>query len=138
MYPRGYYRCTHQKLYDCQAKKLIQRVDHNPNMFEVTYRGEHTCHMSSTAPSSYPLLVNISKDMTQTIMSPHLSPSSSTSIPGLLTSVNLTLCDCANTSSDPFTSKYDGDYLVGDLADDLFNWGGSSNNSIEPLFPDSK
>ncbi|CAL0307782.1 unnamed protein product [Lupinus luteus] len=112
MYPRGYYRCTHHKLYDCKAKKLIQRVDHNPNIFEVTYRGEHTCHMSSTAPSSYP---------------------------GWLTSANLSLGGGggASTSSDPFTSKYDGDYLVADLADAMFNWGSSSNNSIEPLFPDS-
>ncbi|OIW16549.1 hypothetical protein TanjilG_08406 [Lupinus angustifolius] len=130
MYPRGYYRCTHHKLYDCKAKKLIQRVDHNPNIFEVTYRGEHTCHMSSTAPSSYPLLVNISKDMTQSTMSPHLSPSS-TSIPSTLRGGG-----GVTTNSDPFASKYDGDYLVADLADAMFNWG-SSNNSIEPLFPNS-
>ncbi|OIW02533.1 hypothetical protein TanjilG_12847 [Lupinus angustifolius] len=71
-YPRGYYRCTHQKLYGCQAKKQVQKLDHNSNIFEVTYRGEHTCHMSSTAPSSFPL--------TQSIISPHLSPLS-TSVP---------------------------------------------------------
>ncbi|KAE9605957.1 hypothetical protein Lal_00024482 [Lupinus albus] len=58
-YPRSYYRCTHQKLYGCQAKKQVQKLDHNSNMFEVTYRGEHTCHMSSTAPSSFPLIQTI-------------------------------------------------------------------------------
>ncbi|CAL0317828.1 unnamed protein product [Lupinus luteus] len=71
-YPRGYYRCTHQKLYGCQAKKQVQKLDHNSNIFEVTYRGEHTCHMSSTAPSSFPL--------TQSIISSELSPLS-TSLP---------------------------------------------------------
>ncbi|XP_052731778.1 WRKY transcription factor 55 isoform X3 [Vigna angularis] len=33
-YPRSYYRCTHQKLYECQAKKMVQRLDHNANIFE--------------------------------------------------------------------------------------------------------
>ncbi|XP_057980230.1 probable WRKY transcription factor 11 [Malania oleifera] len=49
-FPRGYYRCTHQKLYQCPAKKQVQRLDDDPYTYEVTYRGEHTCHMSSTAP----------------------------------------------------------------------------------------
>ncbi|KAI4385620.1 hypothetical protein MLD38_003622 [Melastoma candidum] len=51
-FPRGYFRCTHQKLYQCPAKKLVQRLDHDPSTFEVTYRHHHTCHMSSTAPSA--------------------------------------------------------------------------------------
>ncbi|KAL7184137.1 hypothetical protein ACSBR2_026316 [Camellia fascicularis] len=53
-FPRGYYRCTHQKLYHCPAKKLVQRLDNDPFIFEITYRGDHTCHMSSTAPSFLP------------------------------------------------------------------------------------
>lgn len=53
-FPRAYYRCTHQKQYLCPAKKLVQRLDDDPYMFELTYRGVHTCHMSSTAPSSAP------------------------------------------------------------------------------------
>ncbi|KAI4372880.1 hypothetical protein MLD38_011063 [Melastoma candidum] len=50
-FPRGYYRCTHRKLYRCPAKKQVQRLDSDPSNFEVTYRHLHTCHMSSTAPS---------------------------------------------------------------------------------------
>ncbi|KAM1069770.1 hypothetical protein ACFX13_001687 [Malus domestica] len=53
-FPRGYYRCTHQKLYNCPAKKQVQRLDNDPLTFEVMYRGEHTCHMSATAPSTLP------------------------------------------------------------------------------------
>ncbi|KAF9670392.1 hypothetical protein SADUNF_Sadunf13G0063500 [Salix dunnii] len=53
-FPRAYYRCTHQKLYHCLAKKQVQRLDDNPYTFEVAYRGEHTCHMSATAPSVPP------------------------------------------------------------------------------------
>lgn len=53
---RSYFRCTHQKLYQCPAKKQVQRLDDDPNIFEVTYRGDHTCHLSSTAPSVPPPL----------------------------------------------------------------------------------
>ncbi|XP_074274473.1 uncharacterized protein LOC141598657 [Silene latifolia] len=49
-YPRSYYRCTHQKLYNCPAKKQVQRLDDDPFTFEILYRGNHTCHISSTAP----------------------------------------------------------------------------------------
>ncbi|KNA24554.1 hypothetical protein SOVF_014630 [Spinacia oleracea] len=53
-YPRSYYRCTHQKLYKCKAKKQVQRLDDDPFTFDILYREEHTCHMSNTAPSSVP------------------------------------------------------------------------------------
>ncbi|XP_058188569.1 WRKY transcription factor 55-like [Rhododendron vialii] len=53
-FPRSYYRCTHSQLYDCPARKQVHRLDDNPFTFQVTYRGDHTCHMSSTAPSASP------------------------------------------------------------------------------------
>ncbi|CAK9133682.1 unnamed protein product [Ilex paraguariensis] len=56
-FPRSYYRCTHQKLYQCPAKKQVQRLDDDPYTFEVMYRGDHTCIMSSTAPSAPPTSV---------------------------------------------------------------------------------
>ncbi|KAA8539703.1 hypothetical protein F0562_026395 [Nyssa sinensis] len=59
---KGYYRCTHQKLYQCQAKKQVQRLDNDPFVYEVTYRGNHTCHMSSTAPSIPPPSTEITQD----------------------------------------------------------------------------
>ncbi|EOA27625.1 hypothetical protein CARUB_v10023773mg [Capsella rubella] len=51
-FPRAYYRCTHQKLYNCPAKKQVQRLDDDPFTFRVTYRGSHTCHIYSTAPTT--------------------------------------------------------------------------------------
>lgn len=33
---------------------MVQRLDSDPSTFEVTYIHEHTCHLSSTAPSSAP------------------------------------------------------------------------------------
>ncbi|XP_057818124.1 probable WRKY transcription factor 48 [Cryptomeria japonica] len=43
-YPRSYYRCTHKNDLGCQATKQVQRADDDPSVFEITYRGPHTCH----------------------------------------------------------------------------------------------
>ncbi|XP_019085601.1 PREDICTED: WRKY transcription factor 55-like [Camelina sativa] len=51
-FPRAYYRCTHQKLYKCPAKKQVQRLDEDPYTFRVTYRSTHTCHLFTTFPIS--------------------------------------------------------------------------------------
>ena len=42
--PRGYYKCS---MKDCRAKKMVQPTDRNPNIFEVTYVGSHTCSSTS-------------------------------------------------------------------------------------------
>lgn len=41
-------------MYNCPAKKQVQRLDNDFYTFEVTYIDQHTCHMSSTAPSIPP------------------------------------------------------------------------------------
>lgn len=46
-FPRGYYRCTHRHARGCLATKQVQRSDDDPSMFEVTYRGRHTCSQNS-------------------------------------------------------------------------------------------
>ncbi|XWS50072.1 hypothetical protein CRYUN_Cryun12cG0056900 [Craigia yunnanensis] len=42
-YPRSYYRCTYRNTQNCWATKQVQRSDKDPTIFEVTYRGTHTC-----------------------------------------------------------------------------------------------
>ncbi|CAN0840998.1 Probable WRKY transcription factor 41 [Linum grandiflorum] len=42
-YPRSYYRCTYRSNQNCWAIKQVQRSDEDPTIFEVTYRGTHTC-----------------------------------------------------------------------------------------------
>ncbi|CAN6444358.1 unnamed protein product [Victoria cruziana] len=53
-HPRGYYRCTHKFSQGCEATKLVQRSDKDSSIFDITYRGKHTCNLSSqplpTAP----------------------------------------------------------------------------------------
>ncbi|KAH6830119.1 hypothetical protein C2S53_010657 [Perilla frutescens var. hirtella] len=42
-HPRAYYRCTHRNTQGCLATKQVQRADEDPMMFEVIYRGKHSC-----------------------------------------------------------------------------------------------
>ncbi|GMI66781.1 WRKY DNA-binding protein 46, WRKY DNA-BINDING PROTEIN 46 [Hibiscus trionum] len=46
-FPRGYYRCTHRPSQGCLATKQVQRSDNDPTIFEVKYRGRHTCNQAS-------------------------------------------------------------------------------------------
>lgn len=48
---RGYYRCTHRNVQGCLATKQVQRSDEDPNIFEITYRGRHTCTQASNVPA---------------------------------------------------------------------------------------
>ncbi|RRT71547.1 hypothetical protein B296_00031490 [Ensete ventricosum] len=38
-----YPRCTHRNTVGCLAMKQVQRSDDDPSVFDITYRGEHTC-----------------------------------------------------------------------------------------------
>uniref|UniRef100_A0A6N2K6N0 WRKY domain-containing protein n=1 Tax=Salix viminalis TaxID=40686 RepID=A0A6N2K6N0_SALVM len=51
-YPRSYYRCTYRNTRNCLATKQVQRSDEDPTIFEITYRGTHTCaHGNQSIPS---------------------------------------------------------------------------------------
>ncbi|XP_024026045.1 WRKY transcription factor 55 [Morus notabilis] len=139
-YPRGYYRCTHQKLYDCPAKKQVQRLDHDPSTFEVIYHSHHTCHMSATAPSMLPSQpIIISQDMTHTVAGRRwLSVEFSTAL-GHGTGTSSGACTSGTGAS---TGRYNKDQVshdqfpVVDMADVMFNFGSSStSNSMDFLFP---
>ncbi|THF99119.1 probable WRKY transcription factor 53 [Camellia sinensis] len=50
-YPRSYYRCTYRSLQNCWATKQVQRSDDDPTIFEIIYRGRHSCNETPhTAP----------------------------------------------------------------------------------------
>ncbi|PON45249.1 WRKY domain containing protein [Parasponia andersonii] len=48
-YPRSYYRCTFRNTQSCWATKQVQRSDDDPYLFEITYRGTHTCSQASNS-----------------------------------------------------------------------------------------
>ncbi|CAN1158427.1 Probable WRKY transcription factor 53 [Linum perenne] len=52
-HPRGYYRCTLRNVQGCLATKQVQRSDQDPTIFEITYRGRHTCS-AQTSPQPPP------------------------------------------------------------------------------------
>ncbi|XP_050155836.1 WRKY transcription factor 55-like [Malus sylvestris] len=143
-FPRSYYRCTHQKLYNCLAKKHVQRLDDDPSTFEVTYIGEHTCHMSATAPSI--LTPTADHHITQDQMAATTEPPTSrwlsmdfNPIRGGSSSGGMIGGSCGGGGDDVGTStgtRYPGkevDFPVMDLADAMFN-SGSSSSSMDFIF----
>ncbi|CAK7324106.1 unnamed protein product [Dovyalis caffra] len=71
-YPRGYYRCTHRSVQGCLATKQVQRSDEDPTIFQITYRGRHTCTLASHGKLPLPQLqeneetnTNITTDIQQ-------------------------------------------------------------------------
>ncbi|KAG2730659.1 hypothetical protein I3760_01G304700 [Carya illinoinensis] len=49
-YPRSYFRCTRKYDQGCRATKQIQRMEDDPQMFQTTYIGHHTCRDILKAP----------------------------------------------------------------------------------------
>ncbi|KAB1219593.1 putative WRKY transcription factor 53 [Morella rubra] len=46
-FPRSYYRCSHRHGQGCLATKQVQKSEEDPTIFEVTYKGRHTCSQAS-------------------------------------------------------------------------------------------
>ncbi|KAK1265389.1 WRKY transcription factor 55 [Acorus gramineus] len=121
-FPRSYYRCTH-KNYGCDAKKQVQRLDDDPNMYEVTYGDPHTCRTSPT-----PLL----------IFSGPATVATSTPIQlgmGRWASVGL---DVGHEHVGPSAGSgsqhaREVDCPVTELADVMFNSGSSGSSSMEAI-----
>ncbi|KAI7749174.1 hypothetical protein M8C21_028229 [Ambrosia artemisiifolia] len=148
-YPRRYYRCTNQKLYNCPAKKQVQRLDNDPYTFDVTYKGDHTCTLSSTAPSMAPSPQ--AEAMTTHSPPTHLAPMASQSLPQWL-SIDIKqpgdLFSITHQSMQPSRNQSDITNEAGpsshdnyvkyptetDLDDTMFNPDSSSNKSMELIF----
>nr|AXE72992.1 WRKY transcription factor IlWRKY1 [Iris lactea] len=60
-YPRGYFRCSHRDSQGCLSVKQVQRSEDNPLVFDVTYRGTHTCERRPSAKAS----ASASRDLLQ-------------------------------------------------------------------------
>ncbi|KAI7751718.1 hypothetical protein M8C21_004356 [Ambrosia artemisiifolia] len=53
-FPRSYYRCTYRHAQNCMARKQVQRTDEDPTVFDITYRGQHTCNPSAKPSAQRP------------------------------------------------------------------------------------
>lgn len=47
---RSYYRCTRKHDQGCKATKQVQRIEENPDMYQITYIGFHTCKSTLQTP----------------------------------------------------------------------------------------
>ncbi|KZV35191.1 putative WRKY transcription factor 53-like [Dorcoceras hygrometricum] len=47
-YPRSYYRCTYRLVQNCWATKQVQRSDDDLTVFDIIYKGKHTCNQCCT------------------------------------------------------------------------------------------
>jgi hypothetical protein len=48
-FPRSYFRCTHKPTQGCKATKQVQKQEQDPEMFQITYIGYHTCTATDQA-----------------------------------------------------------------------------------------
>ncbi|PAN20313.1 hypothetical protein PAHAL_3G338800 [Panicum hallii] len=163
-YPRSYYRCTHKNYYGCEAKKKVQRLDHDPFMYEVTYCGNHTCltsttpiltlpaHTTTAASTAASMLTNsptgsaailAGQDLVMAPAAEHPTP------PALSTAIQLGISwmpsalvgpSAGEGSSSaqvnvPAASGRDTEFPVMDLADAMFNSGSSGGSSMDGIFP---
>ncbi|XP_004248079.1 probable WRKY transcription factor 30 [Solanum lycopersicum] len=49
IHPRAYYRCTHRNTQGCLATKQVQKSEQDPLVFDVTYKGMHSCKTSHSS-----------------------------------------------------------------------------------------
>ncbi|GAU46463.1 hypothetical protein TSUD_402300 [Trifolium subterraneum] len=49
-FPRSYFRCTRKHDQGCKATKQVQLIEENPEMYQITYIGFHTCKASLQTP----------------------------------------------------------------------------------------
>lgn len=46
-FPRSYFRCSHKYDQGCGATKQVQRDQENPDVYQITYIGIHTCNAAT-------------------------------------------------------------------------------------------
>ncbi|KAK1436143.1 hypothetical protein QVD17_01919 [Tagetes erecta] len=54
-FPRCYYKCSYRKVQKCMATKQVQRTDEDPAIFNIAYKGKHTCNLGVKSSSPVPL-----------------------------------------------------------------------------------
>lgn len=79
MFSRSYFRCTHKPTQGCKAIKQVQKQEHDPNLFQITYIGHHTCNASDgiqakTEPFDHGIIMDSDNTLAATIDQDHVNP----------------------------------------------------------------
>ncbi|RZC71950.1 hypothetical protein C5167_035122 [Papaver somniferum] len=61
-HPRSYYRCTYRNNQGCLATRQVQRSSEDPSVYDVTYRGKHSCLQASHLQTKHNQCKNQSQD----------------------------------------------------------------------------
>ncbi|KAM3309890.1 hypothetical protein ACQJBY_030911 [Aegilops geniculata] len=151
-FPRSYYRCTHKNYYGCDAKKKVQRLDDDPFMYEVTYCGSHSCLTSTTPLLNFPTATATSTATNSPIAATGsgLAPADHfmgpTEQAAVSTSMHLGVGwmpasfqgvvagSGAGVQTSVSTAARDTEYPALDLADVMFNSGGSTGIGLDGIF----
>ncbi|CAH2074679.1 unnamed protein product [Thlaspi arvense] len=67
---RSYYKCAYTKDQNCEAKKQVQMIQHNPPLYSTTYFGHHTCQLHQ-AYATFPLDTSDPQDSSHMIRFDH-------------------------------------------------------------------
>ncbi|KAK9079758.1 hypothetical protein SSX86_001431 [Deinandra increscens subsp. villosa] len=73
-FPRSYYRCSYSKVQKCMATKQVQKIDANPTVFEIAYKGKHRCIHGAQSASPPPPTLPEKNEITLTHHHQQLSP----------------------------------------------------------------
>ncbi|CAH8392859.1 unnamed protein product [Eruca vesicaria subsp. sativa] len=78
-FPRSYFRCTYKPTQGCKATKQVQKHEQDPNLFQITYIGNHTCNVVSdqtqaktTEPFDHGTIMDSDKTLDATISQDHV------------------------------------------------------------------
>ncbi|KAJ1688846.1 hypothetical protein LUZ63_013001 [Rhynchospora breviuscula] len=141
-YPRSYFRCTHKNDQNCQATRQVQQSEKQPDMYEITYIGEHTCkeakkhcqqqeasYMINFKPNtnnaliqhfSSPPLSSIKHEQEEEVMSNQTSPGSIISHEQV--NIPSDFLDMEPIVSDSFSMDFDGSSLELENIDSIFSF----------------
>ncbi|KAJ4772027.1 WRKY DNA-binding protein 70 [Rhynchospora pubera] len=141
-YPRSYFRCTHKNDQNCQATRQVQQSEKQPDMYEITYIGEHTCkeakkhcqkqeasYMINFNPNtnnaliqhfSSPPLSSIKHEQEEEVMSNQTSPGSIISHEQV--NIPSEFLDMEPIASDSFSMDFDGSSLELENISSIFSF----------------
>ncbi|KFK36946.1 hypothetical protein AALP_AA4G192600 [Arabis alpina] len=78
-FPRSYFRCTHKPTQGCKATKQVQKQEQDPEMYQITYIGHHTCTatdvqtQAKTEPFDNEIIMDSDNTMAATIATDHVN-----------------------------------------------------------------
>ncbi|KAJ4892068.1 putative WRKY transcription factor 54 [Raphanus sativus] len=77
-FPRSYFRCTHKPTQGCKATKHVQKHEQDPDLFQITYIGHHTCNVrdqtqENTEPFDHGVVMDSNNTLAATIAQDHVN-----------------------------------------------------------------